>query len=647
MITDTILYRDLAYVFAAALIGAAIARRLRQPMILGYVAGGMLISPFTPGPSVSDVHSIELFAEIGVILLMFSIGLEFHVRELLKVKWVAIFGGTLGIVGSMLLGAGIGQFVGWSTTQGLVIGAIISTASTMVLARFLLDRGELRTRRGRVAIAITLVEDVAVVILTIVLPSLAAPGGNVVAAVGASVLKAGLLLIPVGIAAAKLIPPLLRWLMRVHHQELFLMIVLALCLGTAALTQAIGLSLALGAFVAGLALSGSDYAREALGSVLPLRDAFVALFFVSVGMLIDPGTLFSNLPLLGVLIAMVVAGKAVIWTIVVRLFGYRFWTALGVALGLTQIGEFSYILVQVARNTGLVGTDIYNATLAASLVSILINAAIWRLAMPWVDKREAGSVPLDQGEVQGLTGHVLICGYGRIGGSTGAALEAFQLPYVILEIDPQIVRSTRERGLDCLFGDPSRPSILEAARAQHASLVVVTIPEVDRAYLTIRNVRTLNARVPIFARAHRRADFELLMQAGATKVVQPETEAAATMISETLDSLGVSDEQALAYLSKFRQAMELATPRLVGRRDGMPELREIRAAQLGAVGKQLKESGIREQFGAIVVRIKRPNGESILNPPPSTRLLEGDVLQVLGLEESLEKIAAETGAEAQ
>ncbi|MGH9859354.1 MAG: NAD-binding protein, partial [Candidatus Acidiferrales bacterium] len=384
------------------------------------------------------------------------------------------------------------------------------------------------------------------------------------------------------------------------------------------------------------------YAREALGSLLPLRDAFVALFFVTMGMLIDPGTLFSNLPLLGVLIAMIMVGKAVIWTIVVRLFGYPLWTALGVALGLTQIGEFSFILVQVARGNELVGADVYNATLAASLVSILINAAIWRLAMPWVDKHEAGAIALDQGEAPGLTGHVLICGYGRIGGSAGAALEAFQFPYVILEIDPQIVRSARERGLDCLFGDPARPSIVEAARAEHASLVVVTIPDVDRAYLAIRNVRAVNPKVPIFARAHRRADYELLINAGATKVVQPETEAAATMISETLDSLGVPDEQALTYLSKFRQATELATPRLVGRRDGMPELRDIGAAQIGAVGKQLKESGIREKFGAIVVRIKRATGESILNPPPATTLMEGDVLQVLGLEDALEKIAEET-----
>jgi CPA2 family monovalent cation:H+ antiporter-2 len=644
MTADSILYRDLAYVFGAAVLGGLIARKVRQPLILGYVAGGILISPFTPGPSVSDVRSLELFAEIGVILLMFTIGLEFHVKDLLKVKWVAILGGAMGILGSMGFGVAVGRLMGWSTTQGLVIGAIISVASTMVLARFLLDRGELRTERGRVMIGITLVEDLAVVILTVVLPSLALSGTDVFAAVGSAVLKAALLLVPLGIAGAKLVPPLLRRVMGVHSQELFLLVLLALCLGTAAITQAIGLSLALGAFVAGLVLSGSDYAREALGNLFPLRDAFVALFFVTVGMLIEPGTLLSNLHLLAVLIAMIVAGKALIWTLVVRLFGYPFWTAAGVALGLTQIGEFSFILVQVARGADLVGADVYNATLAASLVSILINAMIWRYGMPLIDGRRALSYAVDVGEAPQLEGHIVICGFGRLGAPAGAALQAFGVPYVIIEIDPQVVRAARGRNLHCLFGDPSRGAVLEAAHTGRASLVLVTLPEPDRAYLTIRNVRALNPNAPVLARAHRRNDYELLKQAGATRVVQPETEAAATLIGETLEISGIPEGQVLAYLSRYREAMELATPRLIGKPYLLPELREIPVEKIGAGGRRLRESGIRERYGISVVRVRRRSGENILNPGPDTLLLEGDVLQVLGIEEELDKIGARSPA---
>lgn len=640
MSAESGIYRDLAYVFAAAVVGGVVARKLRQPLILGYVAGGILISPFTPGPTVSDLHSLELFAEIGVILLMFSIGIEFHVKDLLKVKWVAIFGGTIGILGLMASGVAVGLLMGWSTTQGLVIGAVISVASTMVLARFLLDRGELRTERGRVMIGITLVEDLAVVILTVVLPSLGKAESDVLRTVAVSILKAALLLIPLGVIAAKLVPPVLRRLMRVHSPELFMVVLMAMCLGTAAITQAIGLSLALGAFLAGLVISGSDYAREALGNLLPLRDAFVALFFVTVGMLIDPRTLVSNLPLLAALIVMIVLGKVLVWSLVVRMFGYATWTAVGVALGLTQIGEFSFILVQVARSAGLVGNDVYNATLAASLVTILLNALLWRFAMPLVDQQRARTGALEPGEAPPLGNHIVICGFGRMGGAAGAALDAFQQPYVIIEIDPEVVRAARDRNLHCLFGDPSRRSVLEAAHTDRAALVLVTIPEAERAYLTIRNIRSLNGNVPVLARAHRRPDFELLMHAGATKVVQPETEASATLIGEALEVVGVPEEQVLGYLSEYREAMELASPKLMGRRYMLPELREVPVERIHAAGKPLKESRIREQYGVTIVRIVRRSGERILNPNAETVLQDGDLLQVLGLEEDLDKIGA-------
>lgn len=638
MAAETTFYRDLAYVFSAALAGGLVARKLRQPLILGYVAGGIVISPFTPGPVVSDLHSLELFAEIGVILLMFSIGIEFHVKDLLKVKWVAILGGTLGILGSMALGVGVGRVMGWTTIEGLVVGAIISVASTMVLARFLMDRGELRTERGRVMIAITLFEDMAVVVLTVVLPSLGRPESGALPDAAWAMLKALLLMAPLAYAAARLVPPLLRSILRVYSQEFFMVAILALCMGTAVLTQALGLSLALGAFLAGLVLNGSDYAREALGSLLPIRDAFVALFFVSVGLLIDPRTLLSNLPLLGVLIAMIVLGKALVWALVVRVFGYAWYTAVGVALGLTQIGEFSFILVRVARDASLVGSDIYNATLAASLVSILINAAIWRFGLPLVDKWRARADSLELGEAPVAQGHVVICGFGRIGGAAGAAMEAFHLPFVVIETDPEIVRAARARNVVCIFGDPSRPAVLEAAHVERAMLVLVTIPSAENAYLTIRNIRALNPHVPVLARAHRRAGYELLLNAGATRVIQPETEAAATLIGESLEIAGISDKQTVTYLSRYREAMELARPKVAHRLQNLPALREITPEQIDAVGKAIRDSASREKYGLTIVRVTRSSGAGIFNPSSATVLQAGDVLQVLGLEEDLEKI---------
>jgi K+:H+ antiporter len=390
---DPVIFRDLAYVFVAAVLGAAAAWLARQPLILGYVAGGILVGPFTPGPSVSDVHTFEVVAEIGVVLLMFSIGIEFSLSDLLRVKWVALLGGPLGIALSSALGLGVGALLGWSLLQGIVIGIVVSVASTMVLARLLIDRGELQSPHGRVMIGITLVEDLAVVVLTVLLPVLGALEPGRLLAIGGALAKSALILAPFAYLAWKVVPPLLLRVARTGNDELFLMVALALGLGTAALTQTVGLSVALGAFLAGLVISNSDYAHETLARLLPVRDIFVAVFFVTIGTLIDPKSVVAHLPLLAAIIGLVVVGKLAIWALVVRLFGYPLVTALLVGVGLTQIGEFSFILVQVARGAGHVGDDVYNATLAASLLTILINATLVRLAPRWLASRAVGCVP--------------------------------------------------------------------------------------------------------------------------------------------------------------------------------------------------------------------------------------------------------------
>jgi CPA2 family monovalent cation:H+ antiporter-2 len=389
MTADSTYYRDLAYVLVAAMAGGLVARKLRQPLILGYVAGGILVGPFTPGPKVSEVHVLELVAEVGVILLMYSIGIEFSIRDLLRVKWVALIGGPLGILLSLLLGTGVGWTLGWSTSQGIAVGAAVSVASTMVLSRLLIDRGELQTEHGRVMIGITLVEDFAVVALTVLLPTLGTVDKGQLLGVGWGLAKGLLILAPVALLAYKFVPPLMTRVARMKNDELYLLVVLALGFATAALTQAVGLSLALGAFLGGVVISGSEQAHETLVRVLPLRDAFVALFFVTIGALIDPRELFSHPSLLAEVLGLVVLGKFVIWLAVVRLFRYPLWSAVLVAVGLTQIGEFSYVLMQVARDAKLVGNDIYNAILAASLVSILLNAALMKVAQRWQPKHHS------------------------------------------------------------------------------------------------------------------------------------------------------------------------------------------------------------------------------------------------------------------
>jgi len=425
---------------------------------------------------------------------------------------------------------------------------------------------------------------------------------------------------------------------------MFLLVALAVGLGTAALTQAAGLSLALGAFLAGLIINGSEYAHETLARLLPLRDVFVALFFVTIGALIDPGSLVANVPLLATMVAMVVVGKLVLWTLVVWLFRQSLWTALLVGVGLTQIGEFSFILVQVARTAGHVGPEIYHATLAASLITILINAALVRAAPGWiarvrgVEQSAPGSVERVEAE------HVVLCGFGRVGSAVGEALETFGVRFVVIERDPDIVRGLRSRAVPSLFGDAAQARLLDEAGAGRASLVVVALPEMDRAQLVVRGVRALNPHVPVLARAHHAAGRDALAEAGATEVIEPELEAAATLIRHALRQLAKPPARVLDYLSRFRGAMnpvpadDRGEP---GPAEALPEVHEVRLGVGALADLSLGQARVRERFGVTVVSVERPDGAAVVNPSADTRLRPGDRLRVFGLPEQVNAFRAE------
>jgi CPA2 family monovalent cation:H+ antiporter-2 len=634
MVTDPVFFGELGYVFVAAVLGAFLAWMARQPLLLGYVVAGIVLGPFTPGPVVSSLHTFELFAEIGVVLLMFSIGIEFSFRDLLRVKWVALLGGPLGIFMSGGLGFAVGTLVGWSTLQGVVVGLIISVASTVVLGRLLIDRGELRSEHGRVSLGITLVEDLAVVVLTVLFPALGAlePGRLITIALALG--RAALILVPFAYVATKVIPPLMARVARTQNNELFLMVALAIGLGTAALTQAVGLSLALGAFLAGLLISASDYAHETLERLLPLRDVFVALFFVTVGALVDPASVLRNLSLLGLMIGLIVIGKLVIWTAVVRLFRYPLATAVLAGVGLTQIGEFSFILVQAARTAGHVGEDIYNATLAASLLTILINSALVRAVPAWIGSAQLARQPdrVAPGSAQSdeAGSHVVLCGFGRVGSAVGEALDTFGLPYAVIERDPHLVKALRARGVSAHFGNAARQDLLLRAGVDRAALAVIALPDIDPARLAVRTVRAVTATLPILARAHGRAEAEALKEVGATEVIQPEMEASVALIRRALATLKLPNELALAYLERFRAAIEKAQGAAARTPDALPDVQDVRIGGGSLADQSLREARIRERFGVTIVAVNRADGV-ILNPPPETILRPGDTVRVFGL----------------
>lgn len=639
MTPETLFFRDLSYVLIASVLGGVAAHLVRQPLIVGFVAGGMVIGPFTPGPSVSDIHTFEVFAEIGVVLLMFSIGIEFSLRDLLRVKWVALIGGPLGILLTIAMGLGVGAALGWTPFQGAVVGIVISVSSTMVLAQLLIDRGELHTTHGRVMVGVALVEDLAVVVLTVLLPALGALEPGRLIAIGEALLTATVILGPIFYLGAKIVPRVLARVAATRSDVLFLLVALAIALGTAALTQAAGLSLALGAFLGGLLISESDYAHETLGRLLPLREVFVALFFVTVGALIDPASVMSNLPLLGAIVALVLVGKPLIRVVVVALFGYPLRVAALASIGLAQIGEFSFVLVRVARSAGHVSDDVYNAVLAASLITILVNASLVRYAPDWIAALRLRHGLATAPVVPPPPRHVVLCGFGRVGSAIGEALETFGIPFVVIERDPDLIADVRARRIHCLFGDGGNHTVLQHAGAASATLVIVALPHIHPAERAVRAVRALNRDVPLLARAHGRAEAETLRRLGVTEVIQPEVEASATLIRHALALLGLPKERATAYLERFRGAM------LTGRADDvagpteLPHVEEVRLADGAFADQSLRDAKIRERFGVTVVAVSRPDGV-VFNPAPDTVLRPGDVLRVFGLGAQIAAFAA-------
>jgi len=551
-------FRDLALVFTAILVGAGVAVLLRQPLFLGYVLGGLLVNPFTPGPGVREVHLFEVFAQIGVVLLMFSIGIEFSLAELRRLGPPATVGAPATMALLVLLTVLAGAALGWPPRQAIAVGMAISVSSTMVAAKLFLERGEIHAPHARLAVATSLAEDLITVGLIVLLPVLAGLDGAagllpLLGALG----RAVALIVPFYVVAERLAPPVLAWVARRGHMELFLVVALGIAVGTAGLSSALGLSVALGAFLAGLVISESPFTHEILARLLPLRDVFTALFFASVGLLVRPAELFADLPAVFVLLTLILGGKAVTRTLVLRAFGYP-WAAAGlVSAHLAQTGEFTFVLAQVARTAGLIPPALANAILAASLLSIVATVALSALAHRWIEEpREAPRAAAPAGPGSVLRDHVLVVGFGRVGATVGRALDVFGIPYVAVDLDVRVIERLQRRGVPCVFGDAASETVLRQAGAAAARLAIVAIPDVARARLALARLRALRPDLPVLVRSHAPEEHALFHAAGADEVIHPEYEAALTLIRHAGERLGVPREALRAYLERWRTEEE-------------------------------------------------------------------------------------------
>ena len=554
------LITDLTLVLIVAVIGGALAFRLGQPLVLGYLVAGALVGPYALG-LVAEVHQVQVLAEIGVALLMFALGVEFSIASLRSVRGVAVLGGAAQIVLSIGLGIGIGLFFGFDLVSSAFFGCIVALSSTMIVLKLLLDRGELDTLQGRIMIGILIVQDLSVVPMMVVLPTLAAPSDGMLLNLALAVVKGGAFLAAMLLLGTRLIPLALRRVAETRSRELFLLAVMGLALGTAIGTYLLGLSLAFGAFIAGLVVSESDFSHEILGEVAPLRDAFAVLFFASIGMLFNPAFVLDNLGKVAVVVAAVVLGKLVIGSVITRSFRYSGQVALAVGLGLVQVGEFSFVIARTGVDRGILSNEVYWLTIAVALITALLtpatlgassflSAALGRL--PWLEKAFSQQPVAYPGSRGAMAGHTVICGYGRTGRELASVLRAREFKYFAIDYDPHIIDRLRKEGVPCVYGDASLKPVLLQANLPRARVLVVTIPNLLAAERVVRTALAINSHLDVVLRAERAVGAGLTRVADAARIVDPRFEASLEIIRHTMLRLGLSSQEAQYMVNRLR-----------------------------------------------------------------------------------------------
>jgi monovalent cation:H+ antiporter-2, CPA2 family len=533
----------------AALLLGLITQRLRMSPIVGYLLAGVLVGPFTPGVVVQTDLALEL-AEIGVVLLMFGVGLHFHVKDLLSVKNVALPGALAQIAFATLLGALVGRAFGWSVSAGVVFGLAISVASTVVLLRVLSDHSALHTPSGHVAVGWLVIEDLFTVLVLVMLPVLFGKGAgrdawSVATSIGTALLKIGALVLIAWLAGQRGIPKLLAYVASTRSRELFTLTVLVLALGIAvAATKLFGASMALGAFLAGMIVGQSEFSFRAASDALPMRDAFAVLFFVSVGMLLDPARLSENASLIAATFAVVVLGKSIVAFAVVRLLRHPAKTALSVAMALAQIGEFSFIVGSAGSSLGVLPERANQALVAVAILSITLNPVLYRLVEPIARRlpppasHQAASPPppLDASH------RAIVVGYGPVGRTVTRLLKADGIVPTVIELNHETVNALTRQGIAAIHGDAQQLEILEQAGIDRASSLIFaasgTPPEA-----VVRAAKELNPRLRILARASYLRETQAARTAGADVVVVAEAEVALAMAEHLLRELGATAEQ--------------------------------------------------------------------------------------------------------
>lgn len=553
---------DLIIIIGAATVGGAIASVLRLPVILGYMVAGLVLGNYIPGWEI-DIGRTEGIAELGVALLLFTLGVQFSFSKMADVRRVAIVGGLCQIALTIGLGVLIGMALGLGAQESLLIGAAMALSSTMVALKLLETRGEMAALHSRVALGFLLVQDLAVVPLVILIP--AASGDVGASLAGELALAAGKALLLLGAAyilATRIVPRVLAFIAATGSRELFLLTVLSLAFGLAAGSFGLGLSIAFGAFLAGLVVSESEFSYQTLADVLPLREVFATIFFVAMGVLIEPSVLIDEPVLVVAIAAGIIVGKLLLTAVPVVFLGYSVRTAVLAGLVLAQAGEFSFVLASVGVDEGIISPELNSAILMAALLSILLSPLLlqggprllsWLEARPKVGRFLADPTPVPPAGVADLRQHVVVCGYGRVGRELVDEIIARNFRCIVVEENPYLIDELRRLGIPHVYGDAANPVVLNACGLERARVLAVTVPDPVEARLVLTHVKRLYPNLDIIVRGRDREDHAALISDGAAEVIHPEFEAGLEFVRHTLHRFGVDRTQIQVLLARRRR----------------------------------------------------------------------------------------------
>ncbi len=648
---------EITIALAAAFIGGLLARRVGLPTIVGYLLAGVAIGPFTPG-FVSDVDIISQLAELGVIFLMFGVGLDFSLKDLWRVRDIAITGALLLMAGVGILAYALSQIWGWSPQAGLILAFALGNASTVVMMRGLIDNSLLNTTHGQAAVGFQVMQDLVTVFLLVLLPVIGgADTGIDWLKLGLTLLKAAVFLSLALIAGKYLFPWLFKLILHTRSRELFILTVLAASLGTAlGASHLFGVSLALGAFVAGAVISESPFSHQVGADLLPFREAFAVLFFVSIGMLVNPTYLVQNLAPVITVTLLIVLGKFILTTLMGGLYSRPARTAMVIAVGSSQIGEFSFILGQTSLTMGMLMRNQYALILAGALISIAVNpfmfkglptferllqrsGGLWR----WLDRHGPAPTPI----AETIQNHVVIIGFGRVGKHLVKVLEELDIPILVVENDLERVEELNQCGVITLYGDAANSEILKYVRLDRARLLVVTTPYDPTNQIIVAAARDQNPSLMVIARAATVEGVESLSSSGAQVVIQPELEGGLHLLRHTLLELGYPLEEVHKYAESVRvdnYDLQVNTPeehRLLHQLLNSMDDIEVTWINLPEgnpfIGQTLAQANLRVRSGASVIAMIR-NGALIPNPKSSTIFEAGDRLGFIGEIEQINQV---------